>query len=428
VTPGHASAPAPAPAPAALPPPKSAPQPAPKPSPASRAITKPAPAPARVPAPAKAPAPATQPSVPSAGPIGAQAPQQPRASNRQAVPDKPAAPVQPSPGKADNSSLTTGGHAHNWPSPVQPRAPKIFKGPGAYQQHYQGPSAQFSGRNTYDLPEQGPQPYGQHLEQYTGKGGKPHKLGHKHTSVPKRDAISKKELAKKTVWELMLHAAGRAPSPGPQSHEEYYDLWREYSSVRRVYTKLGIEPRFNPCKFVKEWHRDTRVTFGVLVSRRGVLDTVTPNGGNPVGLAFPQIVVREGSALVVYSFSGPKQVPGKQEMAFPGENFRSRISSVCMKFCRLLCSACSLPKRAHSWNHACLCHPCVSISSSVVSDFQGAPEVPPAFDIATALLVMLCCCRCWVLCDPAWTGPGVPTLQYVAARGQLHLPRPQLKP
>lgn len=244
------------------------------------------------------------------------------------MPDKQTVPgsAQPNTGKAANNTLTTGGYAHNWPLAVPARAPKIFKGPGAYQQHYQGPSARFSGRNSYDVHEQYPQPYGEHHEQYTGTGSKQHKQGHKHASMPKKDALSKKELAKKTVWELMLHSAGRAPTPGPQSHEEYYDLWREYSSVRRVYNKLEIEPRFNPCKFVKDWHRDTRVTFGVLVSRRGVINTVTANGGNPVGLAFPQIVVREGSALVVYSFSGPKQVPGRPEMAFPGESWSNRVA------------------------------------------------------------------------------------------------------
>jgi hypothetical protein len=235
---------------------------------------------------------------------------------------------------------------------VAPRAPKIFKGPGEYQQqqqHYQGYSAQFSGRNSYDVHEQYPHPYGEHHEQYTGKGSKQHKQGHKHTSMPKKDALSKKELAKKTVWELMLHSAGRAPTPGPQSHEEYYDLWRDYSSVRRVYNKLDLEPRYNPCKFVKDWHRDTRVTFGVLVSRRGVIDTVTANGGNPIGLAFPQIVVREGSALVVYSFSGPKQVPGRPEMAFPGETQCSRLPRMCMQVLLLLCSACSLPVAEHPY-------------------------------------------------------------------------------
>lgn len=130
---------------------------------------------------------------------------------------------------------------------------------------------------------------------------------------------SKKDLRKKTVWELMLHACNKTETPGPHSHKEYYEAWRDYASVRRVYSKLEIEPRYNPCKYYRDWHHDTSITFGVLVSRRGVIDQATMNGGNPLGLAFPQVVVREGSALVAYSYAGPGKVPGTSAMAFPGE-------------------------------------------------------------------------------------------------------------
>lgn len=130
---------------------------------------------------------------------------------------------------------------------------------------------------------------------------------------------SKKDLKKKTVWEIMLYACNKTETRGPHSHKEYYEAWRDYASVRRVYSKLEIEPRYNPCKYYREWHHDTSITFGVVVSRRGVIDQATMNGGNPLGLAFPQVVVREGSALVAYSYAGPGKVPGTSAMAFPGK-------------------------------------------------------------------------------------------------------------
>jgi hypothetical protein len=89
--------------------------------------------------------------------------------------------------------------------------------------------------------------------------------------------------------------------------------------VRRVYSKLNLTACYNPCKYHENWYRDTTITFGVVVSRRGVIDAVTGSGENPIGLAFPQVVVRDGSALVVYSYSGPQQVPGYGMLAFPGK-------------------------------------------------------------------------------------------------------------
>lgn len=129
---------------------------------------------------------------------------------------------------------------------------------------------------------------------------------------------SNKDFKKRTVWELMLLSCNRTRTPGPHTHKEYYEVWRDYASVRRVYSRLQIEARFNPCKYYRDWHRDTKITFGVLVSRRGVIDQATLNGDNPLGLAFPAVAVREGSALVVYSYSGPHRVPGTGAMAFPG--------------------------------------------------------------------------------------------------------------
>lgn len=39
---------------------------------------------------------------------------------------------------------------------------------------------------------------------------------------------------------------------------------------------------------LQDWNADNRVTFGAIVSRRGVLDYIT-NQQNPVGLAHPQV-------------------------------------------------------------------------------------------------------------------------------------------
>jgi hypothetical protein len=137
----------------------------------------------------------------------------------------------------------------------------------------------------------------------------------------------------------MLYAANRTASPGTPSHQEYYEVWRDSSRVRRLYGKLELEPRFNPCKFYRDWYRDTRITFGVLVPRRGVVDTVTNAGKNPVGLAFPQVVVRDGAALLVYSYSGPNEVPGGGAWAFPGIAC-GPACVLCRQHCRVPEAAC----------------------------------------------------------------------------------------
>jgi hypothetical protein len=72
---------------------------------------------------------------------------------------------------------------------------------------------------------------------------------------------------------------------------------------------------------LQDWNTDNRITFGAIVSRRGVLDYIT-NQQNPVGLAYPQVAVVGGVMLVVYSFSGPLGLPGgavdQSIRAYPG--------------------------------------------------------------------------------------------------------------
>ncbi|WIA36785.1 hypothetical protein OEZ86_008040 [Tetradesmus obliquus] len=100
----------------------------------------------------------------------------------------------------------------------------------------------------------------------------------------------------------------------------YYKWWKEHYFLRNLYMNLRIPPKTNPCKYYKDWNADNRVTFGAIVSRRGVLDYIT-NQQNPVGLAHPQVAVVGGLMLVVYSFSGPLGLPGVMDQsirAYPG--------------------------------------------------------------------------------------------------------------
>jgi hypothetical protein len=66
---------------------------------------------------------------------------------------------------------------------------------------------------------------------------------------------------------------------------------------------------------------DNTITFGVVVSRRGVLQYITEQD-NPVGVAYPQVAVVGGAMLVVYSFSGPKGIPDSNgvPLAYPGQH------------------------------------------------------------------------------------------------------------
>lgn len=104
------------------------------------------------------------------------------------------------------------------------------------------------------------------------------------------------------------------------TYSSYYQFWREHYFLRNLYMNLRIPPKINPCKYYKDWQYDNTVTFGALVSRRGVLDYVT-NQANPVGVAYPQVAVVGGSMLIVYSFSGPLGIPDSQgaPKAYPGE-------------------------------------------------------------------------------------------------------------
>jgi hypothetical protein len=52
----------------------------------------------------------------------------------------------------------------------------------------------------------------------------------------------------------------------------YYQYWREYYFLRNLYMNLRIPPKVNPCKFYKDWALDNTVTFGAVVSRRGVIE------------------------------------------------------------------------------------------------------------------------------------------------------------
>lgn len=292
------------------------------------------PPPVRQPSPPPAPRAAIRAPVPAPTPAGQQmatqprnhpAPTKPRARQVPAQPNgrqvpsvqqTNPAPVSPRVTNRPNpvaSHVDYGkdyGHSYDWsfdwPAPTAPRAPKPFRHPsmGDGQHHDNGhhPHSDYTYPHD-DYPHPGPTP--------APKGGRTDRT---------KPFPSKKDLATKTVWEIMLQAADHPQtSPVPQSHEEYYALWRDHPMVRRVYSKLNLTACYNPCKYHKNWYRDTTITFGVVVSRRGVIDAVTGSGENPIGLAFPQVVVRDGSALVVYSYSGPQQVPGYGMLAFPGK-------------------------------------------------------------------------------------------------------------
>ncbi|KAF8065468.1 hypothetical protein HT031_003069 [Scenedesmus sp. PABB004] len=98
----------------------------------------------------------------------------------------------------------------------------------------------------------------------------------------------------------------------------YYDYWREHFFLRNLYMNL----RDNPCKYYKDWAIDNEITFGAIVSRRGVLEYVT-NQANPVGVAYPAVAVVGGSMLVIFSFSGPAGLPDTDgaPLAYPGVGF-----------------------------------------------------------------------------------------------------------
>eukprot|EP00775_Hariotina_reticulata_P007431 gene7431-7640_t len=103
----------------------------------------------------------------------------------------------------------------------------------------------------------------------------------------------------------------------------YYQYWREYYFLRNLYMNLRIPPKVNPCKFYKEWSSDNTITFGTVVSRRGVIEFASTPQANPVGLAFPQVAVRGGTMLIVYSYSGPYGAPDGQGgvLAYPGVGY-----------------------------------------------------------------------------------------------------------
>jgi hypothetical protein len=176
-----------------------------------------------------------------------------------------------------------------------------------------------------------PQPHPGKPSKHGGKDGHHHQHNQHHGKDKGRKRPGGFSLAKPappTVWEVMMRACNRpAESSAPASHTEYYEAWRDHPGVRHVYAKLHLAPRYNPCKYYRDWHVDNRVTFGVIVARRGVLDHATSANlaGNAIGLAFPQVVVRDGSALLVYSFSGPGGIPGATHLpAYPGVWERGR--------------------------------------------------------------------------------------------------------
>ena len=102
---------------------------------------------------------------------------------------------------------------------------------------------------------------------------------------------------------------------------EYYTYWKEYYFLRNLYMNIRIPIQQNPCKLYNNWSEDNEVSLGVVMKAKGVIEYATPTVAftNPMGLAYPQVAVRGGTMLVVYSFAGPYNITYTNFPAFPGE-------------------------------------------------------------------------------------------------------------
>jgi hypothetical protein len=103
---------------------------------------------------------------------------------------------------------------------------------------------------------------------------------------------------------------------------QYYTYWKEYYFLRNLYMNIRIPIQQNPCKLYNNWSEDNEVSLGVVMKAKGVIEYATPQVAftNPIGLAYPQVAVRGGTMLVVYSFAGPYNITFTNFPAFPGEH------------------------------------------------------------------------------------------------------------